>query len=119
MPMSPADFGKLRVIRTANIKPEQRDRRGPFRMQRRVLGAELDAIGVHAVEGEVEAQHRHVHEYDAREQNPAHRDPEDPAAGPCLLLAAAAGLGADARARERFGDGHGYPTFVPTRRRAD
>ena len=54
----------------------------------------FDALGVRGVEAQVEPEHRHVHEYDAREQNPADRDPEDPAACARLrLLARARGRG--------------------------
>ncbi len=80
------------------------ERARELRLQGRILSVQLHALGVRRVEGEVEPQDRHVHEYDAREQNPADRDPEDaaPGAGTTPGARARAGL---PDAGQRLGDG--------------
>src|SRR6476646_4968131 len=67
------------LFRRTSLNLRGRELSRQVRLQRSVLRPQLRALGVRGIEGEVEPEHRHVHEYDAREQNPAYRDPEDSA----------------------------------------
>src|SRR4029077_20833562 len=84
------------LLRRARLDAPGRELTRELGGERGVLGMQLVALGVRRVEREIQLEHRHIHEYDAREQNRADRDPEDPAA--CAALPASR-----ARARRRPG----------------
>ena len=70
-----------------------------LRLECGVVREQLRPLGVRRVEAQVQLKDGHVHEYDASEENPADRDPQDPAAGTGLAC------GADPRTCEGLRDG--------------